>query len=214
MKRLILPMLFGLLAAGASYADQIFYDTTTGSQFNCTATGSLTGCGTDTVTIGGVVQLTYQPGTSGAPGIGLLPPAQSNANFGSLVFSCVTNTSCGPVDVPTGLTLTININQTGPDVVSGAIPVGTIEGSTISGTSSGAYIVWTNTSVTLQGTTLTDTYAIQQTLLGLYAPNTGGGLTTIQGEIIAANAPEPAISLLCASGLVLFGTMRFRRKKA
>jgi hypothetical protein len=213
MKRLIFTLFFALLVGGASYADQIQYDTSAGSVFNCLNSASLTGCGTNAVTLGDTIVLTYVPAVTGVT-VSFPNFPSSNTNFGNLVVSCLGGgTACGQVAVPTGLTLSIEINQTVPDVLSGIIPVGTISGSSLSGTSSSAFILWNQgTSVALIGTTLDDTYSIQNTLLGLSAPNSGGGQTSIQGQIVAAAAvPEPAISLLFASGLVAIGSIRRKR---
>jgi hypothetical protein len=213
MKRLIFTLTFAVLATGASYADQILYDTTAGSVFNCLNSSALTGCGTNSVTIGNTIVLSYVPVSTGVS-VTLPSNPSSNTNFGNLLVSCVGGgTACGSVAIPTGLTLTININQTGPDTLSGAIPVGTISGASISGNSSGAFILWNQgASVSFVGSSLDDTYSIQNPLLGLSAPNSGGGETTIQGQVLASSVPEPAISLLFASGLVAVGTIRRKKK--
>ena len=211
MKRSVITLLFTLLAATATYADTIHYDTTPGSVFNCTNSGSLAGCSTSQVTVGGTILLTYVP-VSTSVDVFLPGTPSSNANFGNIVVSCVdlTNT-CDAQSIAVGdLTFTLQINQTGPDVLNGTIAAATIFGS-IGGSNSAALIQWNNgTFVHLIGVTFDDTYSIQNTTLGLVAPSTGG-TTTIQGQVIAAAVPEPAVSMLFATGLLAIGTIRRRK---
>ena len=211
MKRYGFTLLFALVASTVTYADTIHYDTTPGSIFNCVNSGSLSGCATSQVTVGGTILLTYVP-TISSVDVFLPGNPSSNANFGNLVVTCVDNTNtCASQSIATGtLTLTVNVHQTGPDDLTGAIPDARIFGS-IGGSNSAALIQWNQgTSVELDGKVFKTIYSIQNTTLGLVAPATGG-TTTIQAQILAAAVPEPAISMLFASGLLALGA--FRRKK-
>jgi hypothetical protein len=218
MKRYVFTLLFALLASTAIFADTIHYDTTPGSVFNCVNSGSLSGCSTSQVTIGGTVLLTYLPTVSSVD-ITLPGAPSSNANFGNIVVTCVDNTTtCAAQAIAQGaLTLTVNIHQTTADDLTGAIPSARIFGS-IGGASSSTVVQWNQgTSVDLLGTKYDDLYSIQNTTLGLVAPGSGG-TTTIQGQLQAAPGtglpapiPEPAISMLCAGGLMAIGAIRRRK---
>ena len=217
MKLLSLIPCLALLGAGAVYADTIQYDTTAGSVFNCVNSASLSGCGTSQINIGGIISLTYLP-TISSVGVDPILFPTTYANFGNLQFACIDETTtCGSQAMPLGLSLTININQGLPDLLSGSLPAGLIVGS-IAGASSNASIQWApGSSLELEGTNYKVTYAIVSPFVTLSPPAscTSGsscGKTTIQGQITETVIPEPAISLLCAGGLMAIGGLRLRRK--
>jgi hypothetical protein len=217
MKRSIYTLCFALLASFASYGDVIQYDTNTGSQFNCSG-GNVTGCGTQQITIGGTMTLTYLPTTGTSVSVDPYVDPTTFSNFGYLQFACVDGTTtCDPngLQLPSGLSLIIQVNQATPDSLDGTIPNGLLQGS-ISGSSSGAYIQWApGASVVLQGAVDQVKYSILNPILGLTPPASCQGAgncgeTTIQSEITEL-VPEPAVSLLMASGLVAIGTIRRRK---
>jgi hypothetical protein len=92
MKHSLYLLLSAFLATGAAaYADQITY-TTTGTVFNCNSGDvGVTGCGTDTVTIGGVIKLTYLPGSSSVTLNPITAPS-TTSNIGDVQVSCVDGT--------------------------------------------------------------------------------------------------------------------------
>lgn len=217
MKLLRLIPLFALFAGGAAFANTIQYDTSAGSVFNCVSSGSVTGCGTNTITIGNTVVLSYLP-TNSSVTVDPINAPSTYANLGNIQISCVDNSlTCPNQTLPGGLSLSITINQSQPDFLSGGIPVGTVVGS-IAGGSSNASIEWApGSSVTLNGAVFDVTYAIVSPTLALSPPAScyGGhcGVTSIQGLITdPASVPEPAISMLFASGLVAIGSIRRRKK--
>ncbi|HEY3739210.1 MAG TPA: PEP-CTERM sorting domain-containing protein [Bryobacteraceae bacterium] len=162
--------------------------------------------------------MTYLP-TNSSVSVDPINAPSTFSNLGNIQISCVDHTlTCPSESLPSGLTLAININQSQPDFLSGGIPVGTVVGS-IAGGSSNASIQWDpGSSVTLNGALFDVTYAIVSPNLTLSPPAScyGGncGMTSIQGLITdpVSSVPEPAISMLFASGLVAVGSVRRRKK--
>ncbi len=218
MKRLLL---FASLAATATYANVIYYGTQ-GSVFNC-SDGNIQGCGTSTIVLGGTIQLTYVP-TSTYVTVDTDTPT-TNANFGYLQSACVANTDCSWQGLPRGIFLSLLVNQAQPETASGAIPGGALIGAGLSGLSSGSIITWGPTGyVIFTGSIAEVTYSLANTTFGIVPPascDSNGencGQTTIQGVITdppinaPAGVPEPAVSMLLASGLLLIGAARRKKK--
>jgi len=217
MKLLSLIPCLALLGAATVHANTIQYDTTAGSVFNCINSGSLTGCGTSQIQIGGVMALTYLP-TLSSVSVDPVTFPTTFTSFGNLQFTCLDGTkTCGAQTLSAGVTLTININQSLPDFLTGSIGAGVLVG-TISGGSSNASVQWTpGASVELFGTAYNVIYGIQSPTLSLPPPAScfsgNCGMTSIQGQITElSTVPEPAVSLLCAGGLLAMGGFRRRKK--
>src|SRR5215813_1669146 len=191
MKRFALTAFFGLLATCAINADQVFYDTTA-TVFNCSNGGSLSGCGTNTIVLGGTLQLMYVGTTTSVTVDPLFPT--TNANFGYLQASCLPSTPCDFQLLPKGISLALFVNETGPDSGNGVIPTGNLSGPGISGTSSATFIQWDNTAFLDVTGGAWVTYSLKNTTLGIVSPascDSNGqncGQTTLQGTITDVSA--------------------------
>lgn len=214
MKRLLL---FAFLAVSATYANVIFYDTN-GSVFNCSG-GNVTGCGSNQIVIGGSIQLIYVPTLTSVTVDANTPT--TNANFGYLQTSCVEGSACDWQTLPSGIFLSLNVNQSQPESNSGLIPGGTLIGGGLSGLSSASIISWgSNGFVVFSGPLAVVTYSLANTTFGIVPPascdagNANCGQTTIQGTITdppGSGIPEPAVSILVASGMLMLGAARRRK---
>ena len=222
MKRLALATLFTLMSAGATYASNIVYDTF-GTVFLCSNGVNVLGCGGDSITLGNAIKLSYT-----AIGTTVDATPATFANFGYLQVSCLDGTTtCASQPIPAGLTLALHIDQTAPNLNSGVVPGGTIFGA-LSGSGSSSPIRWgADGLIVFRGATDVVTYSFQDAFFVVVPPAScsGGecGQTTIQGVITdvpversvssPASVPEPALSLLLASGLLAASAYgRLRRK--
>lgn len=223
MKRLVLMMFLALLGIGFTSANTVAYDTNS-TLFLCSEAGI--GCGTAVITLGntdtGILRITYVP-TGTSVTVDAANPT-TNANFGYLQTECTTpSTGCAFQFLPADLLLSVRLNQYLPDTspTSFAIPAYRFLGG-IADSQSGALVQWgPDAFVTYTGPTTLVTYSLANLSLGLTSPascdgaGNNCGVTTIQGTItdppITSAVPEPAVSLMLASGLVALGVTRRKR---
>jgi hypothetical protein len=199
------------LAAISTASATVSY-TTTGT-FNCTNSATLSGCGTSAVNIGpgGASDLEFS--FTGSNASGLVPPTGNS--IGDFFFTCfIGGTGCGPLTVPTGITLTINISQTSPTSGSGNLSIdGTLVpgGSPAGGTSTGGLTLnWTPSAGTLSIGSIK--YTVANFPYTLVPPSSNGGDVTLQASIVDTTAPEPTTLALMGAGLVAIGFVARRRR--
>jgi len=203
-----LALLFAACAFSALTANALTVQYGTAGTFNCTnAAGSVSGCGTSSISFGSL------PGTGVTMSFTAIPNgttvnATTAASLGDLVVACIGGgTSCASQTIPAGLTLTVNATQQLPTAGGPvSIPSGTITGS-VSGTSNSGVITWPGNNTINIGVV---SYRVANNPLNLVPPSTQGGDTSVQGVIADNSVPEPATFGMFGAALVGLGLLRRR----
>jgi hypothetical protein len=162
------------------------------------------GGGGNTITFGGAVDnatLTFAPGGSNNL------DAPSNANFGAIQMTTAGLGFTGAAST----SFTLGINQTLPTVGSSSLG-GTITGTIAQINATDFTLTFPVSSTVIDGVT----YQVQS-FYPLTFPNSGGGVTTLQGLVTAqvdppTAVPEPATMVLLGTGLL--AAFRARRQTA
>lgn len=163
--------MIAVAACGASHAGPVTYSTSA-SQLCVGATG----CGVATQTFGGLVTVSFQPVTS----ITVNALTRTFTTLGHLRVTCFGGGTSCPSQSLAGLNLFINVTQAAPAAANISLPGSAISGL-IRGNGSTATVTLASGTPTASGLV---SYRIVDASLPLVPPSTGGGVVTIQGEII------------------------------
>ena len=211
MKKTLL-LLTSLAAFGGFARATVTYQTS--GIFNCSG---ITGCGTNVLDFG------TSPLNSGVPDVILTflgEPSNTvtpvtGGSFGDLIVSCGDgNADCGTEAIPSGITLTITIDQTSPAFAPSTLSLdATLTAGNLAENSSGTVAVgWASQSSTSfpDGTA----YAIGPLNQPLVPPSSNGGDLTLQGTITTATnlTPEPATFGLLGAALLGLSAIARKRK--
>ena len=183
MKKLALSLMF---CASAAFATTVTY----------TTAGVFTNSGTNTSTAGGAT-LTFA---------GITTPDSADApTFSSLGTITVSGTSPGIFSDTFTLTITQTVPSSGTGSSSSSVS------GLITGSSSGINLVFVPADVIIgSGATAVD-YRFLNGSYGLAPPNSNGGVTSLQVQILAL--PEPATLGLMGMSLLGLGVLVRRRVK-
>jgi hypothetical protein len=207
------------------FADTVSY--TVNGVFNCTnVSGSVAGCGTNTIEFGSLtgddgIQMTYR---SDSGTLDVTP--FSVAPFGAFITSCIQGgTGCSSFNIPSDLSLTLYAviqsfsAQIGIGTAVSAFAGGSAD---VGGSSSNLDFEWPAQGKGNAVTIGPSTFSLMPTVgslvkYGLPPPSSGNGMTTVQGVIQTeplivpgSIIPEPGSWALMLTGLGLAGLARTR----
>ena len=184
MKKLALALLFcgaSAFAATVNYTTQIYFN-------GSTAITSLTN-GTATITVQDIAA-----GSVTSP---------TGLSLGNIISNATTTTGGTFV----GDTVDILVTQTSPS--NGNQLLTSLLAGTITSTSNGIGLSFTPTTFTLGTAPNQASYTLSSATYTLVAPNTNGGITSIQATV--STAPEPTSLALLGGSLLGFGLFARRR---
>jgi hypothetical protein len=195
----VMLFVFGFTAPSEAKADPVTYSTA--GIFTCT---SCTGSGTNSVTFGvaaDTLTLTFQA-----------IAVATNVNtptFVNLGFIQSTVTGAGFAIDPTTI-FDLIVNQTLPTVGSGIMSA-TVTGF-IQQNASNAVLAFFTPSTTIGNVV----FSVVNNPLALVPPDTGNGITTVQGQAVtlANPIPEPATMGLLGAGLASFAGWQRKKRNA
>ena len=211
MKKVLYLIALGTALTATAGATAVTYSTS--GFLNCNGSAGCTQVNGQTIQFGGL-QIQY----SGIGSSSVNATPFTFGSFGDLFTTCIDGTiTCGSSNVPSGVTLVVQIFQTVPTPGgSGSIPAGSVVGA-LSGNGSQAFISWpTPNQIQVVTPTNITGYSIANNPLSLVPPSNNNcgiarpncGDTTIQGRIDDLSAPEPGTYALLGAGLVALGALR------